>query len=570
MSKDLAASLNKEIQRISRRTGLKTPSAFAFWFAIHILELSEDDAREAISVEGANDKGIDLIWIDDDEGRVIIAQSKFSSSLAYRAKEIDLAKLESSLNWLASPEALRREGKPELAQAAQDYCKAVQDGYGVELWYVYTGPRSANVEKHIGVYNQNPDNLTKRRAFRHYHVDILRAAWEELQGSARRIPSGQMAIQGNGAFVLNGTFGEALVATVPGSEIVSLYSKHGERLFDRNVRLFLGTRKGSVNAGISETLADEDQRGNFWAYNNGMTVVCDSFRLSDSTVELTNFSIVNGCQTTVSLAQRADAAGQVSVLVRFIAAPAEIVDDVIRFTNSQNPIRTWDIVSQDKTQRRLKAEFSRLNKPYIYLTRRGDRPTGPLTQYREKRKLRLIRIDIAGQYAAAFRGDPVLAYKYKAEIFSRYHDTAFPPDVRVEEILFLWTCGEVCSVTVRDAIAKGKPEEVRILKKGGTLFVLSVMARVMALRNGATYLEGLTEERAAGARSVQRLRKYAECAQNVYVAVVGDLAEASKEELPTLIRSREFHEKVVERIERTYKKDAMAEKWLSEALPKIH
>jgi len=570
MSKNFAASLKREIQRIGKRSGLRIPSAFLFWFATSILELSEDDAREAISVEGANDKGIDLIWIDDEEGRIVIAQGKYSPSLTYRAKESDLAKLESSLNWLANPEALRRDGKNELAQVAHDYCRAVQDGYGVELWYVCTGPKSANVEKHVEVYNQNPDNLTKRRAFRYYHVDILRTTWEELQGSARRIPSGQMAVQGSGAFTLNGTFGEALVATVPGSEIVSLYAKHEERLFDRNVRLFLGTRKGSVNAGISETLTDKDRRGNFWAYNNGITVVCESFRLSDSTVELTNFSIVNGCQTTVSLAQRADAAGQVSVLVRFIAAPAEIVDDVIRFTNSQNPIRTWDIASQDKTQRRLKTEFGKLSKPYIYLTRRGDRPTGELPKYRENGKLRLIRIDIAGQYAAAFRGDPVLAYKYKAEIFSRYHGTAFPPDVRVEEVLFLWTCGEVCRVTVQDAIAKGKPEAIRILKKGGTLFVLSVMARVMALRNGATYLKGLTEERAASARSVQRLRKYADYARNVYVAAVADLAEAAKEELPTLIRSREFYEKVVERIGRTYEKDAMAEKWLSEALPKIY
>jgi len=570
MSEDFAASLNKEIQRISKRTSMKTPSAFVFWFAIHILELSEDDAREAISVEGANDKGIDLIWIDDDEGRVIIAQSKFSSSLAYRAKESDLAKLESSLNWLANPEALRREGKPELAQAAQDYCKAVQDGYGVELWYVYTGPRSANVEKHIGVYNQNPDNLTKRRAFRHYHADILQATWEELQGSPRRIPSGEVTIAGKGAFAFDGSFGEALVATVPGSEIVDLYEKHEERLFDRNIRLFLGTRKGSVNAGISETLADQDERGNFWAYNNGITVVCESFRLSDSTVKLTNFSIVNGCQTTVSLARRADAANQVFVLVRFIAASPEIVDDVIRFTNSQNPIRTWDIASQDKTQRRLKTEFGELSKSYIYLTRRGDRPVGDLKKFREKGKLRLIRVDIAGQYAAAFRGDPVLAYKYKAEIFSRYHDTVFPPDVRVEEILFVWTCGEACRVTVQDAIAKGKSEEVRILKKGGTLFILAVMSRIMSLRNGATYLKGLTEERASSTHAVQRLRRYAEYARNAYVGAVGDLAEVTKEELPTLIRSREFFQKAVERAERTYRKDAMADKWLSEALPKIH
>jgi hypothetical protein len=103
-------------------------------------------------------------------------------------------------------------------------------------------------------------------------------------------------------FQHSGTFGEALVATIPASEIIGLHSAYGERLFDRNVRLFLGA-KGPVNAAMAATLIDDKQRGNFWAYNNGITVLCDSFKLHGGKVGVKNFSIVNGCQTTVSLAQ---------------------------------------------------------------------------------------------------------------------------------------------------------------------------------------------------------------------------------------------------------------------------
>ncbi|MCH7494047.1 AIPR family protein, partial [bacterium] len=39
------------------------------------------------------------------------------------------------------------------------------------------------------------------------------------------------------------------------------------------MRLYLGERKESVNRGIAETLSDEDDIGNFWAYNNGVTFV---------------------------------------------------------------------------------------------------------------------------------------------------------------------------------------------------------------------------------------------------------------------------------------------------------
>jgi hypothetical protein len=178
------ASLARDIHRITTRTGLSQSKSFLLWFATEILELTEVDATEAISVEGANDKGIDLFFVDDEENRVLVMQGKYSADCRYQAKETDASKLESSLNWLNNPEALRREGKSELAAAAEEYVEGLKKGYGVELWYVYTGPKSANVDKHITVYNQNPDNFTKRRTFRHYAAELLSATWKEIDGTA--------------------------------------------------------------------------------------------------------------------------------------------------------------------------------------------------------------------------------------------------------------------------------------------------------------------------------------------------------------------------------------------------
>ena len=286
MRKTFDTYLLKEIKRIARQENLSDQKAFLFWFAIVILELTDDAARESISVEGANDKGIDLFWVDEDEGRVIIAQGKFSSQLNFRPKIAPITKLESSINWLTNPETLRREGKADLAQAAEDYIKAIQDGYGVELWFFYTGPKCANIDKHIVVYNQNPDNLNKRRAIRHYDIDMLCSTWEEIEGASRRINFDTISA-GEGKYLrFDGVFGEAVVASIPGSEIVRLCEKNGERLFDRNVRLFLGARKGSVNAGIAETLKNKRDSQNFWAYNNGITIVCDSFNVLESIAKI--------------------------------------------------------------------------------------------------------------------------------------------------------------------------------------------------------------------------------------------------------------------------------------------
>lgn len=172
MRKKFEENLLTEIQRIAKRENLSDDKAFLFWFATVILELSDDAARESISIEGANDKGIDLFWVDDEEGRVIIGQGKFSKHLTFRPKISQITKLESSINWLTNPEALRRDGRADLAQAAEDYLQAIKEGYGSELWFVYTGPKCPNIDKHIAVYNQNPDHLSKRRAIRHYSNGI--------------------------------------------------------------------------------------------------------------------------------------------------------------------------------------------------------------------------------------------------------------------------------------------------------------------------------------------------------------------------------------------------------------
>lgn len=570
MAKAFKTHIAAEIDRICRREKLTQDKAFLFWFARSILELSDDDAREAISVEGANDKGIDLFWVDNDEGRVIIAQGKYSPKFSFRPKIAHVTNLESSVNWLRNPEALTRDGKTELAQAAQDYITATGDGFGIELWFVYTGDKCPNIDKHINVYNQNSENVENRRTIRHYHGEILEATWQELEGVSRRIEQETISIGVGDLHHFNGDFGNALVVSVPGSEIVRLYKKHEERLFDRNVRLFLGVRKGSVNAGIAETLRDNAECNNFWAYNNGLTIICDSFKAQQESIELHNFSIVNGCQTAVSMAQGPQGnLTRVSVLVRIIAASGEIVDEIIRYTNSQNPIRTWDIASQDRTQRRLKAGFSKLAKPFIYLTRRGTRPTGDLRKYRESGKLRQVRIDIMGQYAAAFRVDPVLAYKHKAFIFSRHHDEAFPPDVRVEEVLFQWVCGEAAREVVQAAIRQKGDDEIRILKKGGTLFVLAAMSKVLSLRNGSTYLSNCTQGAILSKTAANRLKKYAQYALDTYVQAVIDQRQLENAELPTLIRQPEFHRKITERIARQYEKEARASQWIKDALPPI-
>jgi hypothetical protein len=563
---DFKAAVKREVTGIVKKLGLKHDDAFAYWFATQILDIGEDEALEAVSVEGANDKGIDFFFVDRDRGRVLIGQAKYSTNLNHNPKEKDVSVLESSLNWLMSPEALQKEGRADLAEAANDYLEALKDDYGVELLYVYAGLRAINIEKKIAVYNQNPEHIAKNRAIRHYHLDLIRDLWEEVQGGRQRIQSDSLDIlQG---YETKTKFGEAFVGTIPCSELVRLHDKYGNKLFERNVRLYLGARKGSVNAGIADTLKDKVEHPNFWAYNNGIAFVCDSFQYKSNRIILKNFCIVNGCQTTVSLAENKGTSADLQVLVRLIAASDDIIDNVIRYTNSQNPIRPWDIASQDKTQRRLRADIDKMKKPYIYLTRRGARPTGDLSKYREGGKLRLIPFDLAGQYMAAFKGKPGLAYKDKALIFSRHHDEFFNPDLRGEEVLFVWLSGQKCRGVVLESI-KNSEGDARILKRGGTLFSLAVLGAFLVQRNGATYLSKAEEERITSNKTKEAIVKAAKYSVLTYLDAVRDELQVGKVEVTTLLRQSDFFDRIIERARRRYQKDELNKAWFDGAFPRL-
>ena len=582
------AALRKEVKRLAEIYSIPEHRAFAVWFGTTVLDLDEDDAFDALSVEGPNEKGMDLFWVDNPNQRVLIGQCKYSSEGTSRPKVKDLDQLLSCTDWLASPQALEAEGRPELVAASREYRDAVAQGYSVQLWFAYCGKRSENIDKRIRVFNDNPEHQERGRSARACDLGLLEGMHLEVLGSARRIESAEMRVSKD-AYQVGGSFGTGLVASVGASQLVSLYEEFGDELFARNVRGWLGARKGSVNAGIIDTLENQKERGNFWAYNNGITVVCDAYSHDPETgvLHLSNFSIVNGCQTTVALARTQETWNpeEPFVLARIISPPEAIIDSVIRFTNSQNLIRRWDLVAQDRTQIRLQSEFQSLDKPVYYVRRRGDWRS---LNAQEKRKyrdgksgpIRRIEHDLLGQYLAAFKGRAVVAYKNKGFLFDRFYEETFPVDLRVEEALFVWHAGQRMRDLVRDEIRhetakveKGNSERqkyVLMLKRGGRFYSLAVFGLVARLRNGPDYLRSITEERVTSTAASRRIDKYARVSVQWYKQVVDDLLQITGTEMSVLIRQEDFFERAAERVANVYETWSVDKGWLDSTLPRLH
>jgi len=161
---------------------------------------------------------------------------------------------------------------------------------------------------------------------------------------------------------------DAYLAIIPGEFLSSIYKKYNSRLLEDNVRSFLNFR-GGVNKGIRGTILNE--KNNFFAFNNGISATASEVGVEYIDGEgyfitrLDNFQIINGGQTTASLAATSikDKADLKGIYVQMKLTIVREHDDdfvinVAKYANSQNKVTAADLNSNHKFYVRME-EFSR-------------------------------------------------------------------------------------------------------------------------------------------------------------------------------------------------------------------
>jgi hypothetical protein len=159
-----------------------------------------------------------------------------------------------------------------------------------------------------------------------------------------------------------------------GEALADIYDRYGSRLLEGNVRAFLSAR-GKVNKGIQATITKQPKM--FFAFNNGIAATASAVDIvRDASggmciVRATNLQIVNGGQTTASLAfaRRKSTAPLAGICVAMklsvvSAADAEQITPLIsRFANSQNKVSDSDLWSNHPFHRRIEELSRRLLAP---------------------------------------------------------------------------------------------------------------------------------------------------------------------------------------------------------------
>jgi hypothetical protein len=144
-----------------------------------------------------------------------------------------------------------------------------------------------------------------------------------------------------------------LLAIVSARDLADLYSTHGARLLELNVRSFLQIRT-QVNRGILETLRSSPER--FLAYNNGIAATASAVDVDRDPTGRTvirrihGLQIVNGGQTTATINHARRTRIDIDhayVQMKLTVIPPDRLDDIVpqisAYSNTQNKVTASDL-----------------------------------------------------------------------------------------------------------------------------------------------------------------------------------------------------------------------------------
>ena len=396
---------------------------FVAWYLRRVLLRDPVAAKDDIT-DGANDKQMDAVVVDDDERRVAIIQGKFITAVAVDSEP--LREVLAAWIRLQDLESLQQDCNDLLRRKLEAVRKALEDDYDVTFELLTTGTLTDAAKADLKAFAdrlEESDGLSA--SIQLVDEDVLHTRLAEAE--ALELPSLDHLITVDpGRTLSTRVSGAQTVLTVlPLKECLKLPGILDGRLFRKNVRQSLGTNN-KVNRALRSTIAG-DGVADFFFYHNGITALCDELRLSpdQKTLSVRGLSVVNGCQSlstiySASERVRSDAAADGSVLFRLYEIPDRTLADRISInTNSQSAVKARDLRSNDKVMVGLKRAFEARFPDGYFITKRGDqRPAD------RDAKSTIDAATLAKMFMAWHCQRPNISYNEK-KLFDEYYKTLF-------------------------------------------------------------------------------------------------------------------------------------------------
>lgn len=323
-----------------------------------------------------------------------------------------------------------------------------------------------------------------------------------------------------------------------------------DELTEGNVRFFLG-EDTSINSAIIET-ASSTKAENFWAMNNGITIIGDEIRPGGKyEIVLDNPQIVNGCQTLHCLydvyKQNIDKFPEkLKIFVKAIQiSNADIQEDIIQATNLQNKVATASFKANDTIQKNIEKSLLKQN---IFYERRKN-------FYKRKGKtgLQVVSLEKMAQIMhSIFRKEAIIAVNHTKDLFqeSDLYKKIFNIDADYDAYLFaVLLYQRMWSLKNADLRNNGYEAEEKELRSK-SLFCLLHIASSLIFRHSDKVeiaqpkkknLFSKNSKRAIDyLRKEKKVEKLYEKSAKIFLTCTDDYYKATKKVKNTLFKNRGF------------------------------
>jgi AIPR protein len=371
--------------------------------------IAEEDVAFGI-VDGANDLGCDFIYRDD--GHVLIVQSKYRTPSSTESNS-DISHFKSILKRFRDPN--HKPNKP-LQDAISEIDWEADTFELVYVCFSRLGDQALVIAEQQADYPSDVPEIEDRCDWRFLDESELNVALRSARNFQSGVsekpytlyPLGDKGQRG-AASVISVDAGQhrSYVMTLDANQLVNAYKALGrDAIFSLNIRNFIGNTSTNKEIIRSAQTAPE----NFYLFNNGISCLATGVTVSEKSVLVTGFQVINGAQTVKALVHvdksKKWAAQIPCVLVRVTEIKegygpgGKIREQITRFNNTQNTIKISDFRSNDPVQVALKEQFAaipRRGRKVAYLPKRTDR-VPPQTE--------IVRLEEFAKSVYAFLFDP--------------------------------------------------------------------------------------------------------------------------------------------------------------------
>ena len=205
-------------------------------------------------------------------------------------------------------------------------------------------------------------------------------------------------------------------------------------IFEDNVRDFQGYN--IINQEIKATILDETDQARFAILNNGITIVAKNIKVTGDNVELFDYQVVNGCQTSYVLFDNKDNIKENSyIVIKIIEVKDEIISDRVIFTtNRQTEVKSEAFIATKTFHKGLQDFYNSIEPQYqLYYERRSKQYD--LSDNISKNKVVTLTIQIAS-YISMFLNEPHSTHRYYGELLDAYKSKLFL-DTDADEVYYI-------------------------------------------------------------------------------------------------------------------------------------